>query len=267
MNGAPAWRTLCWGMQPSGSWITGVRDVGRGLDVLRAHRSLWKWLLAPAAATLVLLVALIAGIVRLVDPLVGWLVAHLPSWLAGLAGSLLTLVIVLGLSLCALVVFATVAGIITGPFNELLSERVEAVVTGRPMPPFSWSELLREAVRGVLHSVRRLLAALVWLVIVFVVGLVPVIGTIAALLIGGWLAARAAAYDSYDAVLARRSMPYRDKLAYLARYRRRVFGLGAAVAGMLLVPGVNLIALGLGAAGATVAVHAIEGTAASRQRR
>jgi CysZ protein len=249
------------------SFATGVHDVGRGLDVLRAHRRLWKWVLAPAAAALVLLAALIIGIVRVVDPLVDWLVAHLPSWLAGLAGSLLTVVIVIGLSLCALVVFATVAGIIAGPFNELLSERVEAVVTGRPMPPFSWSEFVREAGRGVLHSVRRLISALVWLVIVLVVGLVPVIGTIAALLIGGWLAARAAAYDSYDAVLARRSMSYRDKLAYLARYRRRAFGLGAAVAGMLLVPGLNLIALGVGAAGATVAVHEIEGTAAARPAR
>jgi CysZ protein len=239
-------------------FVSGVRDVGRGLDVLRAHPRLWKWLLAPAALALVLLVALIAGVVQLVDPLVAWVVAYLPSWLVGIASSLLTLMIVVGLSLCALVVFATVAGIVTGPFNELLSERVEAVLTGQPEAPFSWSAFLREAVRGALHSIRRLIASLVWLVIVFVVGLVPVIGTIAAFVIGGWLAARSAAYDSYDSVLARRAMAYRDKLAYLARHRQRTFGLGTVVAGLLLVPGVNLIALGLGAAGATVAVHAIE---------
>jgi uncharacterized protein involved in cysteine biosynthesis len=85
-----------------------------------------------------------------------------------------------------------------------------------------------------------------------------VIGSIAAVLIGGWLAARGAAYDCYDAVLARRSLSYGDKLAYLARHRQRTFGLGAAVAAMLFVPGLNLIALGVGAAGATVAAHAIE---------
>ena len=52
-------------------------------------------------------------------------------------------------------------------------------------------------------------------------------------------------------------MAYRDKLAYLARHRGRTLGLGLAVSGMLLVPGLNLIALGLGSAGATVAVHAL----------
>jgi CysZ protein len=247
--------------------INGIRDVGRGLDVLRAHPRLWKWLLAPAAITLVLLVALIIAVVQLVDPLVGWLVANLPSWLTGLASSLLTLVIILAMSFCALVVFVTVAGIVAGPFNEMLSERIEAVLTGQPEAPFSWSAFVREAVRGAFHSIRRLISSLIGLVIVFAIGLVPVIGTIAALLIGVWLAARAAAYDSYDAVLARRSMAYRDKLAYLARHRQRTFGLGAAVAGLLLVPGVNLIALGLGAAGATVAVHAIENRPAARPAR
>jgi uncharacterized protein involved in cysteine biosynthesis len=82
---------------------------------------------------------------------------------------------------------------------------------------------------------------------------VPLVGTIAAVALGLWLAATAAAYDCYDAVLARRSMAYRDKLAYLGHHRGRSLGLGLAVAGMLLVPGLNLVALGVGAAGATVA--------------
>ena len=63
-----------------------------------------------------------------------------------------------------------------------------------------------------------------------------------------------AAYDCYDAVLSRRDLPYEAKTAYLAARRGRTFGLGAAVAGMLLVPVLNLVALGVGAAGATLAV-------------
>lgn len=242
-------------------FVSGVRDVGRGLDVLRAHPALWKWVVAPAVITLVLVVALIAGVVHLADPLVGWLVIHLPSWLAGVAGPLFTVMIVIGLSFCALVVFVSVAGMVAGPFNELLSEHIEATLAGRPPAPFSLPAFARDAALGVVHGLRRIAASLFGLAIVFAVGLVPVIGTIAAVLIGGWLAARSAAYDCYDAVLARRALAYRAKLAYLARHRQRTFGLGATVAGMLLVPGLNLIALGVGAAGATVASHAIETTA------
>jgi CysZ protein len=239
---------------------TGVRDVGRGLAVLKAHPSLWKWLVAPAIVSLLVLIAAIYGIVHAVDPVVGWITPHLPGWLAAVAGTLLRLVVALLLATVGLFMFATVAGAIAGPFNELLSERVEAVLTGRPLPAFSLREFLHGAVLGAVHSIRRLVTALIGLVIVFALGFVPVIGAIVALLIGAWLAARAASYDSYDAVLSRRAMAYRDKLAYLARHRGRTFGLGLAVAGMLLVPGLNLVALGIGAAGATVAVQAIERT-------
>jgi CysZ protein len=231
----------------------GFRDVGRGLGVIKAHPSLWKWLIAPAIATLLLVIAAILGIVHAVDPIVGWVTAHLPSWLATVASSLLRLLIITILGSTALLVFTTVAGAIAGPFNELLSERVEAVLTRRPPPPFSLRELVHGAAVGVLHAVRRLAKALLGIALVIAIGFVPVVGAVAAVLIGGWFAASAAAYDCYDAILARRAMAYRDKLAYLARHRGRTLGLGLAVAGLLLVPGLNLVALGLGAAGATVA--------------
>lgn len=235
----------------------GVRDVQRGLGALRAHPGLWKWVLAPAVITLVVFVALIAGVIHLIDPLVGWLIAHLPAWLASFAGSVVrsvvTTVVVVGLSIGGLFVFVAVAGMVTGPFSEMLSEDLEAALTGQRPPAFSFGAFVRGFAIGVLHGLRRLIASLIGLVFVFALGFIPVVGTIAAALIGAWLAAQGAAYDCYDAVLARRSMSYRAKLAYLARHRQRSLGLGAAIAGMLVIPGVNLVALGLGAAGATVA--------------
>lgn len=237
---------------------SGVRDVQRGLGVLRAHPALWKWIIAPAVVTCALIAALVIGVLHVSDRLVGWIVLHLPSWLAHVAGSLVTTMIVIGLTTGVVLVFVPLAGMITGPFNERLSEHIEAELTGNPVSPFSLSELLHGVALSILHGLRRLLAMLLGIVVVFAVGFVPVIGTIAAAVIAGWLAATATAYDCYDAVLARRFLAYRTKLAYLAHHRRRTFGLGAAVAVMLLVPGLNLIALGLGTAGATVAAHALE---------
>ncbi len=245
--------------------VNGMQDVLRGLGALRAHAGLWKWVLAPAAVTLVLFVLLIAGVRHLIDPVVGWLASYLPSWLAGsIASSVLTTMVVVALSIGALFVFVAVAGMIAGPFNELLSEELEARLTGRPGAPFAFGAFVRGFLAGIAHGLRRLMVSLLGLVLVFALGLVPVIGTIVALILGGWIAARGAAYDSYDAVLARRMLSYRAKLAYLADHRGRSLGLGAAVAGMLLVPGVNLVALGLGAAGATIAALELEAAAGRR---
>jgi len=233
----------------------GLHDLGRGFEFVKRYPSLWKWVVAPSVITLLLLVGAVVGVAALTEPLVSWVTSHLPSWLEAIAGVLLTIVVVIGLSLAALLVFVSVAGMIAGPFNELLSEAVEARLTGTPAAPFSLAAFLRGAVLGIVHGLRRLATALAGVLLMVALGFIPVVGTIAAAAIGLWLAGRGAAYDAYDAVLSRRELPYRDKLAYLDRHRSRTLGLGLAIAGMLLVPGLNLVALGLGAVGATLAAH------------
>jgi len=244
----------------------GARDVMDGHRFLMAHPRLWGWVIAPAAVTLVLLLAAIVGVVSAASPLVEWVTGWMPGWIEGWASGLVWLLVVVALGFAAALMFVSVAGVVAGPFNELLSAAVEAQVTGVPAPRFSLIGFARDAVTGLLHAVRRLLAFVVGVVVLFAIALVPVVGTIAAAAIGFWLAARGAAYDGYDAVLARRGLAYRDKLEYLARHRGRTFGLGATVAALLLVPGVNLVALGLGATGATLAVRELDAAAAGERR-
>lgn len=240
----------------------GAADVARGYRFLAGRPRLWRWVLAPAVVTLVLLAGVVAGVVLLARPLVDRATAWMPGWIEGWATGLVWILVVLALGFAALLVFVSVAGVVAGPFNELLSEAVEEELTGKRAPRFSLGAFLRGAATGLAHGLRRLLGLLLGAAIVFAIALVPVVGTIAAAILGGWLAARAAAYDCYDAVLSRRDLPYRAKLAYLARHRARSLGLGAAVAGLLLVPVVNLVALGLGATGATLAAHELDGATA-----
>ena len=172
---------------------TGVGDIGRGLAVLRAHPALWKWIVAPAIVSLLLLAAAVVGILRLVVPVVGWVSGHLPGWLAAATSPILTVLLVAVLAAAGLLLFTSVASMIAGPFNEQLSERVEAALTGRPASPFSPRELVHGTATSLVHGVRRLVAALVSLAIVFAVGFVPVIGTVAAVVLGAWFAGTAAA--------------------------------------------------------------------------
>lgn len=244
-----------------------MRDVGRGFAVLRAHPRLWKYIVAPAVISALVLAGLIAAVVALSRPLVAWTTGFLPDALAHVAGAVMSILIGAVLAVGALFLFVTIAGMIAGPFNEALSEHVESALTGRPAAETSFGELIRGVVVGIVHSLRRLTASLIGFALVFLVGLIPVVGTIAAVGFGVWLTASAAAYDCYDAVFGRRAMAYRAKLAYLKAHRGRSLGLGGAVAAMLLVPGLNLIALGVGAAGATVAMLELERAPIRRSAR
>jgi CysZ protein len=233
----------------------GVGDLNRGFSFLNAHPRLWGWVIAPAIATLLLLAAIVFVGWRLLQGIVTWATGFLPDWLASVAGAGLSILLGLGLAAAALLLFVSVAGAIAGPFCELLSEEVEEELTGKKGPPFTLGQFAKDATRGVAHSARRLVSSLIATVLVLLIALIPLAGTIAALLIGGWFSARAASYDCYDAVMSRRSLSYEQKLAYLERHKSRSFGLGLGVAALMLIPGVNLLALGVGAVGATLAMH------------
>lgn len=239
--------------------VQGAADLGRGFRFLAARPRLWPWVIAPALVTLVLLVAAIAGVIALARPLVDWATGWMPDAIESWGRGLVWILVVAALGLAALLAFVSVTGAVAGPFNELLSGAVEEAVTGVPGPRFSLAGFLRDAAIGILHAARRLLAFVAGALVVFAIGLVPVVGTVIAAALGFWLAARAAAYDCYDAVLARRGLAYQAKLAVLARHRGRTLGLGAAVAGLLLVPLVNLVALGVGATAATLTLLELDG--------
>jgi CysZ protein len=236
----------------------GARDVTAGFRFLSANPGLWRWVIAPALVTLLLLVAAIWGVAALAAPLVDRITGALPSWAEGGTRVIVWIVAIAALGLGAILVFVAVVGVVAGPFNEILSAQVEERLTGRPAPPWRAGAFLRGALVGLAHGLRRLVVAVLGFVVVFAVALVPGVGTIAAAVLGGWLGARSAAYDCYDAVLSRRDLSYAAKTAYVARHRQRTFGLGLAVAGLLLVPGLNLVALGVGAVGATLAAHELE---------
>src|SRR5687768_10046581 len=121
----------------------------------------------PAVVTLLVLVGIVLGVAALVDPLVVWVASHVPSWLETIVSWILRIVVILGVGMAAMVIFVAVAGMIAGPFNEMLSEAVEEELTGKPGPPFALGAFLRDAAVGIGHALRRLALSLVWLVLLF----------------------------------------------------------------------------------------------------
>lgn len=231
----------------------GFADAGQGAKFLLAHPRTWKWIAAPFVLALVLLGLAIWLILRWTDPLASAIQGFLPGWLDFVAGPVQWLAII-GLVMGGYFVYVPVAALLSAPFNECLSEEIEEIVTGTPGPRFSLLSFLRDLVLGLAHGARRLAGYLFTVVILLLISVfLPLIGPLIAGLIGAVMTARFAAYDAYDAIWARKGWSYRAKMSYLARHRGRTLGLGSALALLLVVPVCNLVALSIGAAGATLA--------------
>jgi uncharacterized protein involved in cysteine biosynthesis len=124
-----------------------------------------------------------------------------------------------------------------------------------PGPRFSLSRFVVDVLIGIAHAARRVFVYVVVMGALLVLGVaVPVIGTALATALGAIATARFASYDAFDAIWARRRYRYRAKVAYLRENRWRTLGMGAVVAVLLVVPGLNLVGLSVGAAAATLRV-------------
>jgi CysZ protein len=234
-----------------GQLLGGVLDGLRGALYLATHPRLWKFVLAPFAVACVLFVIVIGSTLGVLSGPIASLAAILPgSWAADNVLELLAGVV---LTIASLALFVSVAALIAGPFNEMLSESLEEHETGVASPRFRLLPFLRDLVVGIFHAARRVAVYLVVMLALLVLGIVvPAIGTVVATLLGAIATARFASYDAYDAVWSRRRLRYRDKMAYLREHRWRTLGLGAVVGIVLVVPGLNVIGLAVGASAATL---------------
>ena len=239
--------------------LRGAGDVARGFRFLGAHPRLWWWVMAPAIITLAFIVGVIWTVLLVSAPLVALVTGWAPDFMEPFAGALLRVLAIAGLSVVGFLVYVSLSGLFAGPFCELLSEAVEERVTGTRAPPFSLFNFVRGLVLGILHAARRLAVYLFALALALAAGsFVPVVGHALGLALGFYFAAHTAAYDCYDSVFGRRLWRYQRKQDFLRAHRGRTFGLGAAVAALLLVPFCNLVALGIGSIGATLATLDLE---------
>ena len=232
--------------------VRGAYDGLRGAAYLARHPRLWVWVIAPAVLAVVILVVAVGSILGLLSPWIAALAAYLPgSW----ADNLLKIVAGIVLAIASVSIFISLAALIAAPFNEELSEAIEERETGVPGPKFSILRFLVDLVIGIAHAARRVSIYIVVMGALLILGIaVPVIGTTVAAVLGAIATARFASYDAFDAIWARRRWRYRQKTAYLRENRWRTLGMGGVVAVVLVVPGLNVIGLSIGATAATLRV-------------
>ena len=145
--------------------------------------------------------------------------------------------------------FTLIANLIASPFNGLLAEKTEALLTGHSLADNNdMKKLLRELPVTLLDETRKLLYAIVWsipfLILAFVV---PVVGPLIWFLFTAWMLA----VQYSDFPMGNHGLKFRDMRATLRRRRFLSIGFGAAAAGLTMIPVVNFIAMPAAVAGAT----------------
>jgi CysZ protein len=221
--------------------------------VFGQHPSLIKYCLAPLLINLVVFAAVAFGLYHYYGELVAWIWARPDSWLLRLLWYAMYIFILAAVVLLAYFTFFVVQSILSAPFNDLLSERVEALAFGREPPAFSSRRLLRDLGLTLLHELAKLSIYAAVMVPLFLVNLVvPVIGTALFAVGGGYMTAVFFAYDFLDYSMARRGWRFGRKWGTLRAHRALTLGFGGSLATALLVPVIGLLCVPMAAVGGTL---------------
>jgi len=241
-----------------------------GLRLLRRERRLWRLALVPFLIALVACTVTGALLVAYLDVVHAVATAWLPdpqvgAWYSWLwVGPVRVLGFVAGLVLTgmlaglALVAAFLVANVVSSPFLDALSRRVEAVVAGRvdEVSDPGLFGAVRDGGRAMTEELRRLLFFALVQGALFLLGVLIPGGQLVAplLMVASTLLFLPLDYASYS--LDRRRVRFRDKRRWILRHRLAMLGFGAGAFVTLLVPGLNFVALpGLVVSGTLLALR------------
>ncbi|KXX64099.1 sulfate transporter CysZ [Marichromatium gracile] len=173
--------------------------------------------------------------------------AQIPSWLGWLEW-ILWPVFALLLLVVVFYTFNLVANLIASPFNNLLAEKVELLLTGRPLQDSgSVGKLIKELLPTLLDELVKVVYALALAIPFLVLLFVPVVGPLLWFLYTAWILA--VQYSDYP--MGNHGLKFREMRARLRGERGLSLGFGAAAAGLGMVPVVNFILMPSAVAGAT----------------
>lgn len=239
--------------RPVRGFFGGVALLGRGFGAWAASPRLMLLGAIPAlivglayAALIVLLLVNIAAVTAWATPFADdWA----PLWQASLRVLAGAAILVFS-SLILVLTYAAVTLAIGDPFYERISRAVERRLGDAPAEP--QEALWPSIARGLGNGIRLFLLTTLTAVGLLLVGLIPVVGQVAApvlgALFGGWFLTLELTGFAFDA----RGLPLRERRRMLGRSRSTTLGFGVAAYLLFLIPLVTVIAMPAAVAGATL---------------
>jgi len=164
------------------------------------------------------------------DPNAGFLVQFLHT-------ALLIIGFLLVLFICYLL-FTILGNLITAPFNEEISQRVEEIVTGGTVG--HKMGFLEDAFISIKGEAQKLAFYLFFLFWIFLLNFIPAIGSVFSMVIGTIFSFFYNSLDFLDYPMTRKKMKFRQKLKVTRSGKMITYGFGCTAFLLMFLPIVNV---------------------------
>jgi len=233
-----------------GNFAHGASYLGRGASMLK-HPALRPFVLIPLLVNIVIFGGLIwYGMSYLSDLMDDWL-GKIPDWLDFIKW-ILWPVIGLTVSLVTGYLFTALALIIASPFNALLAEKAEELITGKEVGSLEGlGAALMAMPRGILRELSKLIYYVPMAVFVLILSFIPVLNVVAPVLwflLGAWMMS----IQFVDYPMDNHQLSFTDVKEAVRSRRLSSMGFGGVVALCTGIPIVNFFVVPAAVVGATL---------------
>lgn len=224
----------------------------RSVRILRSNPRLIKYILIPFLInTLVFSGAVYLGL----DFFGSTVVEYLPqgeAWYWSVLYWFLWVVAVLLTAVLVFFSFTVVGNLLASPFNDLLSERTEEVLSGNVNDePFSLGRFLRDALLTILMEAKKIWLFVVVMVLILPLNLLPGVGNSIYTLLVVSLTLFFLCFEYLGFVLVRKRLFFREQKRYILARKFLMLGFSCGVMALLAIPFFQLLCIPLAVIGAT----------------
>jgi CysZ protein len=218
-------------------FAAGFRHLFKGLKLAYGRRELAALYLPPMLLGVTMLIAGMILFALFAGDLVGIFWDEPDGWFRKAVWHVVSFLVWVICAVATVVIAVVATMIAAAPLSDFISERVEGILGTWTPRPFSLRFLLRDLGTTLLLELRRALIKIAWLLPLFLASLIiPVVGQIAYIALGGYLLAKFLGMDYVDWSLARRGYTWRERFAFAKANRSALLGFGTAVGLALLLP-------------------------------
>lgn len=230
-----------------GNIARGASYLTRGARLL-GHPSLRHFVIIPLLINILIFGSLIAISFSYISDLMDAMLSRIPDWLNFIRW-ILWPIIGLTVSLIAGYIFTSVALIIASPFNALLAEKTEELITGQAVKSLEGLGATLAAVpKSIMRELVKLLYYVPMLLLVLVLSFIPGIGAVAWLFLGAWMMS----IQFLDYPMDNHQLSFSEVKAAVRSRRMTSMGFGGLVALCASIPLVNFFVVPAAVVGATL---------------
>ena len=230
-----------------GSLARGAGYLVRGARLLQ-HRSLAPFVIVPLLLNVLIFGSLIGIGFSYMQDLMNAMLARIPEWL-GFIQWILWPLIAISVSLVTGYLFTSVALLIASPFNSLLAEKAEELITGQPVQSMEgFGAALLAFPRSVLRELHKLVYYVPMALLALLLSFIPGVGAAAWLLLGAWMMS----IQFVDYPMDNHQLGFSAVKTAVRSRRLSSFGFGGVVALCTGIPLVNFFVVPAAVVGATL---------------